>query len=140
MESAKDAEPEPDLDNTLSLEETFESLKRNAHAVDVYLQESRAKLKGLQKKLAQESHELTDIPLQPRTRLMKWLTDRGLAVSSTFREFFEAFLEEHGKELRVDLSDRTVHLNPSACVLFGVNPNTVMNIFDLLTQTEALYC
>lgn len=136
MESAT----ETDQDNGISLELTLESLKRNAKAVDVYLEESRGKLKAFQKKLAEESHDLTEIPLQPRTRLMKWLTERGMPVSSSFRDFFELFLEEHGKETRLDVSTRTVSLNSAACVLFGVKSNTVLSIFDVLERTEALYC
>ena len=133
MESATEQESE------IPLEETLESLKRNAKAVDVYFHESRLKLKAFQKKLAQESHDLAEIPLQPRTRLMKWLTDRGLPVESTFRDFFEAFLEEHGNQHLLDLSERTVHLNTAACTLFGVKQNTILSIFDLLKHTQSLY-
>ena len=135
MESATEGEQ----DTELSLEDTLESLKRNAKAVDVYFHDSRLKLKAFQKKLALESHDLTEVPLQPRTRLMKWLTDRGLPVESTFRDFFEAFLEEHGQESLLDVSERTVYLNPSACILFGLKPNTSLNIFDLLKRTQSLY-
>ena len=123
----------------ISLEETLESLKRNAKAVDIYFYESRNKLKVLQKKVAQESHDLAEIPLQPTTKLMKWLTDRGLPVESSFRDFLEAFLEEHGKKDLLDLSTRTVRLNESACTLFGVKQNTVLDIYDLLTRTQRLY-
>lgn len=136
MESATETEQ----DNGISLEETLESLKRNAKAVDVYFQESRNKLKAFQTKLAEESHTLSEIPLQPRTRLMKWLTDRGLPMNSSFRDFFEAFLEEHGKEDRLDLSNRTVSLNTYAGTLFGVKSNTVLSVFDVLERTESLYC
>lgn len=130
---------ESEQDSEVSLEETLESLKRNAKAVDVYFHDSRFKLKAFQKKLAEESHDLAEVPLQPRTRLMKWLTDRSLPVESTFRDFFEAFLEEHGDDHLLDISERTVYLNPSACILFGVKPNTTLSIFDLLKNTQSLY-
>jgi hypothetical protein len=127
-------------EDTHSLEDLLGSLKRNAKAVDVYFHESRSKLKSMQKKLAQESGDPTELPLQPRTRLMKWLTDRQMPVESSFSEFFEALMEEHGKEDRLDLSARTISLNPSACVLFGISTrNSTQTLYDLLTILPSLY-
>jgi hypothetical protein len=127
-------------EDTHSLEDLLGSLKRNAKAVDVYFHESRSKLKSMQKKLAQESGDPTELPLQPRTRLMKWLTDRQLPVESSFSEFFEALMEEHGKEDRLDLSARTVSLNPSACVLFGISArSSTQTLYDLLAVIPSLY-
>ncbi len=130
-------EPE---DATVSLEEILGSLKRNANAVDVYFHESRSKLKAIHKKLALESGDPSELPLQPRTRLMKWLTDHSLPVDCSFSEFFEALMEEHGAEDRLDLSARTVHLNPAACILFGRSTRaSLVSLLDLLEQIPSLY-
>lgn len=134
-------ETETETENqNISLEDTLVSLKRNAQAVDVYFNESKNKLKTFQRKLNEESKPLNHIPLQPRTRCMKWLTDRGLSVESTFVEFFEAFIEEHGKEERLDLSNRTICLNQDACILFGykrVNPT--VTLWEVLEKLPVLY-
>jgi hypothetical protein len=127
-------------DESISLDDTLESLKRNAKAVDVYFQETRKKLKDFQKKLAEESGGLNDVPLQPRTRMMKWLTDHGLPVECTFTDFFEVFVEEHKKEHRLDLSKRSICLNENACILFGIkgrNPDVCL--YDLLERLNVLY-
>lgn len=127
-------------DQSISLEDTLSSLKRNAQAVDVYFQESRKSLKQFQMKLNEESKSLAATPLQPRTKMMKWLTDRHLSVESTFSEFFEAFVEEHAKEQRLDLSNRSVTLNESACVLFGYKKrDPVVSIWELLEKLPQLY-
>jgi len=127
-------------EDTHSLEDLLESLKRNAKAVDVYFQESRSKLKTVQKKLAQESGNPSELPLQPRTRLMKWLTDRQMPVESSFSEFFEALMEEHGTEDRLDLSTRTILLNESACVLFGRTArHAKVSLYELLGLIPTLY-
>ena len=121
-------ETQTDVEDNISLEDTLESLKRNANAVDVHLQEARKKLKAFQHKIAEESSSLDEVPLQPRTRMMKWLTDRHLPVESTFVDFFEVFIEEHKKENRLDISKRTVYLNTDASILFGYRPPHIENV------------
>ena len=132
-------EPETEID-TISLEDTLISLKRNAYAVEVHLQESLKRLKQFQKRLTGNSRDISEVPLQPKTRMMKWLTDRGLPVECTFQEFFEVFLEEHKKEHRLDLSKRTVQCNSAACVLLGMKDcNPVVSLYTLLEKLPLLY-
>jgi hypothetical protein len=124
--------------DTISLEDALESIKRNSKAAEVHYLESVKQLKAFQKRLAKESNE--EVPLQPRTRMMKWLTDRGLKVESTFQEFFEAFVEDHKKEHRLDLSTRSIQLNTAACVLFSYkDTNPKVSLYDLLERVPSLY-
>ncbi len=134
-EATKDLE-----DDVISLEATLESLKRNAKAVDVHYQEARKKFKDLYVKVAHESEGLGETPLQPRTRTMKWLTDRGLREQSSFLDFFEAFVDDHKKENRLDLSTRTICLNHDAVVLFGLKGvNPVVSIYEVIEKLNSLY-
>lgn len=133
-------EQEEEDNDIISLEDTLETLKRNANAVQTHFQESVKHLKAFQHKLAKESKDITEVPLQPKTRMMKWLTDRGLPVESTFEEFFEAFIEDHTKENRLDLTTRSIRLNTAACILFGYKDiNPVVSIYDLLGKLDVLY-
>lgn len=128
-----------DESEAISLEHSLEGLKRDANAVEIHLLESIKQLKGVQKRVAQESKTI-DVPLQPKTRMMKWLTDRGLKVESTFQEFFEAFVEEHRRDHRLDLSTRTIQLNTPACVLFGLTkPQPAIHLYDVVDKVQALY-
>jgi hypothetical protein len=125
--------------DAISLEDSLESMKRDAKAVEVHLLESIKQLKQFQKNLAQESKTI-EVPLQPKTRMMKWLTDRGLKVESTFQEFFEAFVEEHKTDHRLDVSARTIQLNSSACVLFGLkDTQPTFHLYDVLEKVQRLY-
>lgn len=127
-------------DDTISVGATLESLKRNAKALDVHYQEARKKFKDFYVKITQESEGMGETPLQPRTRMMKWLTDRSLTVESTFQEFFEAFVEEHKKENRLDLSTRSICLNRDASILFGYKgENLVVTLYELLEKLNILY-
>ncbi len=133
-------EAETELDDTISLEDTLGNLKRNANAVQVHFVESLQQLKKVQHKLIQESKDLSESPLQPRTRMMKWLTDRGLPVESSFVDFFEVFVAEHRKEHRLDVSKRTLKLNSAACILFGYKDmDPVIHLYDLLQKLNVLY-
>ncbi len=129
-----DADSEPE---EVSLEESLSTLKRNAHATEVHLQESIKAFKRIQKTV---SVEPSDAPLQPRTRLMKWLTDRGLPVESSFHDFFEVFLIEHKQEHRLDLSNRSIQLNPAACTLFARSQRySLVSLYDILEMLPLLY-
>jgi hypothetical protein len=135
-----ETEPETEVDDTISLEDTLGNLKRNANAVQIHFQESLKHLKAFQHKLGRESKDLSESPLQPRTRMMKWLTDRGLPVESSFVDFFDVFVQEHRKEHRLDVSKRTIRLNSAACILFGYKDmNPVIHLYDLLTKLNVLY-
>lgn len=123
----------------ISLEDTLESLKRNAKATEIHLLESLKQMKAFQLKVVKESKTM-DVPLQPKTRMMKWLTDRGLRVESTFQEFFEVFVDEHKEEQRVDLTSRTIQLNSAACILFGYkDTNPKVHLYDILEKLSSLY-
>jgi len=133
-----DSADESDVED-ISLEDTLESLKRNAKAAETHLLESLKQMKAFQTHLAKESASI-EVPLQPKTRLMKWLTDRGLRVESTFQEFFEAFIDEHKKDHHLDLTTRTVELNTSACVLFGLkDTHPKVHLYELLEKVATLY-
>ena len=134
-------EDETPLENdVISLEETLESLKRNAKAVEVHFLEARKKFKEFHQNLAHESSGLQETPLQPRTRMMKWLTERGLPEQTTFLDFFELFVEEHKKENRLDVSKRTFCLNKDACILFGFKKeNTILGLYDFFEKLSVLY-
>jgi hypothetical protein len=126
--------------DSISLEDTLKNLKRNATAVEVHLQESIKYVKRLKKQIAEESKDISQVPLQPKTRMMKWLTERGLPVESTFQEFFEAFLEEHRKDHRLDVSNQTIRLNSAACVLLGMKDcNPVLHLYAFLEKLPILY-
>jgi hypothetical protein len=136
----KDMEEEP-AEEIISLEDTLQSLKRNAQATEIHFQETLRRFKQFQKRLSEETHqEVSQRDLQPRTRMMKWLTERGLPVECSFQEFFERFLEEHKQDHRLDLSRRTIHLNPAACVLFHIKEKKPeLHILDLLEKLPLLY-
>jgi len=133
-------ETNPLEEDVVSLEDTLESLKRNAKAVEVHFEEARKKFKEFHQNLAHESNGLQETPLQPRTRMMKWLTDRGLPEQTTFLDFFEAFVEEHKQENRVDISRRTFCLNKDACTLVGFKKeNTILHLYEFFEKLPILY-
>jgi hypothetical protein len=132
-----ETEPEPEA---ISLEECLASLKRNAKAVEVHLQEAVKKTKSVQRCVAQESKKLCDVPLQPRTRMLKWLSDRNLKSDTSFADFFETLVQEHKVEHRLSLSERSFTLNADACVLFGIKgKDPRINLYDLIEKFHTLY-
>lgn len=136
-----DQEPDTDVDTeTISLDDTLASLKRNADSIQIYLQESLKKFKAFQYRVVEESKDLAELPLQPKTRLMKWLTDHGLPIECTFQDFFEAFVEDHKKDHRLDLTTRSIQLNSAASILFGYkDTNPWVSIYDLMGKLTVLY-
>lgn len=132
---------EQDLIDTedVSLEETLESLKRNAAAVDTYFKETRTRMKAIRATTMEMLASSAEVPLQPRTRLMKWLTDHDLPVDTCFHDFFDLFLLEHKEENRLDLSTRSIRLNKAGAHLFQQQVNTTVTLYDLLRSLSLLY-
>ena len=123
----------------ISLEETLDSLKRNAAAVDVYCKEARTRMKAIHTTAMEAIASSAEVPLQPRTRLMKWLTDHGLPVDTSFHDFFDTFLLEHKQDHRLDLSSRSIRLNKAGAHLFQQQVNTTVSLYDLLRSLSLLY-
>jgi len=126
-------------ESTVSLEDTLESLKRNAAAVETYFKEARTQMKTIHTTALEILASSAEVPLQPRTRLMKWLTDHNLPVETSFHDFFEAFLVEHKQDQRLDLSTRSIRLNRAGAHLFQCHVNTTVSLYDLLRSLSLLY-
>lgn len=126
-------------ESTVSLDDTLESLKRNAAAVEAYFKEARTQMKGVHATALEILASSAEVPLQPRTRLMKWLTDRNMPVDTSFHTFFDAFLVEHKQEHRLDLSTRSIRLNKAGAHLFQCQLNTTVPLYDLLRSLSLLY-
>ena len=122
-----------------SLEDLIESLKRNAFAVDQSYKQAVSKLKAVRVAVLEEQKSMSEVPLQPRTRLMKWLTDRGLPVDCSFREFFQTFLQEHKEESRLELETRVIRLSKSGAVLLGKAPETRISLGEFFQSLSSLY-
>ena len=120
------------------LEEDLFNLKRKAKRVEDDLTAIVNKVKVAQHKLTLEVQELSETELRSRPPLRHWLKARNLPDNCSFQEFFEAFLEEHQRELRLYLSDRTVSLNKDACKLFACKESRV-TILEILEKLPLLY-
>lgn len=121
-----------------SFEESLEVLKRSTAAVPVQLKDIYASLLSVRNQLAAQRSDLS-AAYQPRTRFLKWLGDRKLSAEIPTAEFFQVFFEEHKKEDRLSLSNRSIALNPSACILFRVKQGTILPILELFPLLSELY-
>jgi hypothetical protein len=123
----------------LELQEQLFTLKRTAKQVDENLVTITNRLKVAQQKLKVELEELSQTELRSRPSLRRWLKARQLVEDCSFVEFFEAFLLEHEKEFRLNLSDRTISLNKDGCLLFGFKEETIVCLLEVLERLPLLY-
>jgi hypothetical protein len=119
------------------LAEDLFNLKRKAETVEDDIITIVNKVKVAQQKLKLELQELSETELRSRPSLRYWLQSRNLPENCSFQEFFEAFLEEHQRESRLFLSDRTISLNKDACKLFGSKGR--LSILEILERLPLLY-
>jgi hypothetical protein len=68
-----------------------------------------------------------------------WFSKRNMATTITFVEFFRAFLAEHSKEDRLDLSGRAILVNDDAAVLLKMTKNTRLSIHGLLGKLPDIF-
>ena len=121
------------------VQEQLFTLKTTATKLDDSLVTIMNRLKVAQHKLKMEMEELSETELLSRPSLRKWLRARDLPEDCSFTEFFEAFLLEHEKEFRLNLSDRTVCLNKDAARLFELKPELIVTLLDILERLPLLY-
>ena len=126
-------------DEEFALEEQLFILKTTAKKLDESIITIENQLKVVQQKLKIELEELSATELRSRPSLRTWLKSHDLPENCSFQDFFEAFLQEHQKDYRLNLSDRTIRLNKEASHLFGVNFDTTLSLLEILERLPLLY-
>ncbi len=129
-----------DDQNIVYIEQHLSSLKTASEVAEQEIVNALNRLKLAEHKLKIELEELSETQLRSKPLLRKWLKARDLPLDCSFQEFFQAFLEEHKKEHRLDLSDRSILLNAEGCKLFGMEgKEKKVSIHDILEHLPILY-
>ena len=131
------SEPDEYSESSINeIEESLSSLKASAKVAEDAIVASLNRLKLAQHKLKIEVEELSETELRSKPVLRAWLQAREIATTCSFQEFFQAFLNEHKGEFRLDLSDRSIRLNKDACQLLGYKEKdkrvTILEIMERL--------
>ncbi len=122
------------------IEQHISSIKTSALSLETTTVATLNKLKLAQHKLKMELEQLSETELRSKPTLRAWLKARDLPLDCSFQEFFQAFLDEHKQDYRLDLSDRSVLLNKDSCKLFGLEgTNVKLGLRDLLERLPLLY-
>jgi len=119
-----------------SYSESLESLKESMKTVKVLFQECHERFKTFHQKMVPPIDEAL-LEVKPSAEL--WFSKRNMATTITFVEFFRAFLAEHSKEDRLDLSGRAILLNDDAAVLLKMTKNTRLSIHGLLGKLPEIF-
>jgi len=119
-----------------SYAESLESLKESMKTVKVLFQECHERFKTFHQKMVLPIDEAL-LEVKPSAEL--WFSKRNMATTITFVEFFRAFLAEHSKEDRLDLSGRAILVNDDAAVLLKMTKNTRLSIHGLLGKLPEIF-
>lgn len=123
-----------------AIEEQLSTLKQTAMKAEDAVVAAMNKLKVVQYKARAEMEELAETELRSKPTLRKWLEARDLSTDCSFQEFFDAFLQEHKKEYRLDISDRSILLNADGCKLFGLGgKDKKVLLLELLERLPSIY-
>jgi hypothetical protein len=104
--------------------------------VKVLFQECHERFKTFHQKMVPPIDEAL-LEVKPSAEL--WFSKRNMATTITFVEFFRAFLAEHSKEDRLDLSGRAILLNDDAAVLLKMTKNSRLSIHGLLGKLPEIF-
>ena len=123
-----------------AIEEHLSSLKKSAKVAEDAVVNAMHRLKVVQFKARVEMEDLAETELRSKPALRKWLEARNLSTDCSFQEFFDAFLQEHKKENRLDISDRSILLNADGCKLFGFpGKDKKVLLPELLERLPSIY-
>ena len=136
----ENSEREDTEDSLQEIEESLSSLKLSATVAEDAVTKALNRLKLAQHKLKIEMEELSETELRSKPLLRAWLSKRKLPTDSSFQVFFQAFLDEHKEEHRLDLSDRTVTLNKDGTQLLGYKEsNKRVSILEIMERLPLLF-
>lgn len=128
------------MEEDQQIEESLSSLKEAGRQAEDAILTALNKLKVAQRKLKIEMDELSKTELRSKPILRHWLKAREMPIHSNFEEFFQAFLDEHKAEHRLDLSTRSILLNKDGCKLFGVDgENKTITMNEVLERLPLLF-
>ena len=130
---------ETDSSEVEDVEVILSSLQKICANMEKLTDSSYRRFKTISKRAKQEATPLRNQKLQPKPAASKWLRSRTLPARPTFREFFELFLQEHAKEHRVYISNRSILLNNDACHLFQVDIGTSLTFYELMRKLPLLF-
>lgn len=124
-----------------SYKELCLNLRTHSKRVESELDACIQRFKALRRKVQDESPGFNEVPLQPRRAAAAWLQARNLEAQPLFQDFFTAFLKEHAEQQRLDLSARTIQLNPDALALFGYpkRHKEAVPLLDLLAKLPDVF-
>lgn len=130
---------EPECDEELvGSEEICASLTLQAKRVGELFTECETHYKAFHKRVVADIDPIEDAELIPKDKMKVWLQAHNLSERVTFQQFFEAFLQDHKKEGRLDLSNRSLDPNPEARALLGIKRAQkkipVLDLIELLTN------
>ena len=113
-------------------EKATESMKQFHRCVD--------QLTMIQEKIEEELDDsICQSVLTAKEGAKVWMHDHGLPIETSFQEFFSYLLKEHGKEDRLDLSNRSICLNKDTAQLFGLQVNSIHHILDILLMLPIIF-
>ena len=119
-----------------SYAESLESLKESMKSVKVLFQECHERFKTFHQKMVPSIDEAL-LEVKPSAEV--WFTKRNISTTITFADFFRAFLAEHSKENRLDLSGRSIIINHDAAVLLKVTADTPLSIHEVLRKLPEIF-
>jgi len=129
-----------DEDHGLFIEEHLSSLKTSAKVAEDSVVAALNRLKVVQQKVKINVEEMSETELRSKPALRKWLQARNLSNDCSFQEFFQVFLDEHQKDYRLDISERSICLNREACQLLGIEgKDRKITMVQFLEKLPLLY-
>ena len=138
--TAEDSAVEDTEVEKITLDEVLSSLRKQSYQVDSLFDTCWNHFKLIRQKAQEETGNLSESDWQPKARTLVWLQARNLDTPISFHDFFQNFLEEHRKEDRCNLSERSIRLNPAACELFGFRgKEKTVHLLELLGRLPMVF-
>ena len=126
------------FDSFDAFEESLSALRDHSAALERLSEQAHGHFQDFRKRISDTPREsLAEITLKAKPVLYGWLTKRGLPTSLSFQDFFAEFLKEHAKEHRLDLSDRSIHLNADAAAL--IRNEGPIDLLDFMLYVPRLF-
>lgn len=124
---------------TVSLRSLLHRLKVEHHGLE-------DRLKSVQKRISkdiaaakEEAEDDTEQRYMPRTAILSWFAEQGIATPCTVEQFFEVLFQKIVEEHRADPIRRTLLLNEEEADLFRLHPRTLYKWSEVIQRITNVF-
>lgn len=130
---------EPEADDTTSLDETLEVLKRNTKEIHDSMKQAIEAYQRVMMSCKEEGVPFHERKCRVHGALKLWSIQHGYDTYLSIKEFLQVVFEDYGKNKRLDISQRSLRIDDGLAKLLGKPSESIIELGDFFILVVDLF-